>query len=197
MTGRPRSVSDETIFRAVAETIGDSGPTGLTLAAVARRAGLTAPALAQRFGSKRGLLLAFAEGESGNAARIFGEARAASPGPVEAIHLALASLTSAITTREALAHSLAFLQLDLADPDLRAHAQAQSRAVRAELTALVEEAVDLGDLTVDDPATVAETLYVVYSGALITWAVESAGPLPAWLSLHVDRALAPHRPAQP
>src|SRR3954447_1624738 len=52
MTGRPRSASDEAIFRAVAEVVTSAGPAGLTLAAIARHVGLSAPALAQRFGSK-------------------------------------------------------------------------------------------------------------------------------------------------
>jgi AcrR family transcriptional regulator len=60
-TGRPRSVSDEAIFDAVRAVVTEVGPSGLTLAAIADRVGLSAPALTQRFGSKRSLLLAYAE----------------------------------------------------------------------------------------------------------------------------------------
>ncbi|HXA62933.1 MAG TPA: helix-turn-helix domain-containing protein [Streptosporangiaceae bacterium] len=55
MAGLPRTVDDATIPRATAEVIGRAGLAGLTLAAVAREAGLSAATLVQRFGSKRGL----------------------------------------------------------------------------------------------------------------------------------------------
>ncbi|MEV4195286.1 helix-turn-helix domain-containing protein, partial [Streptomyces toxytricini] len=54
---RPRGVEDAVILRAAVDVIGRSGPGGLTLAAVAREVGLVPGTLAQRFGSKRGLLL--------------------------------------------------------------------------------------------------------------------------------------------
>ncbi|MGY5106972.1 helix-turn-helix domain-containing protein, partial [Streptomyces sp. 900105245] len=49
------------ILRAAADVIGRVGPVGLTLAVVAREVGLVPGTLVQRFGSKRGLLLALAE----------------------------------------------------------------------------------------------------------------------------------------
>ncbi|TNY36978.1 TetR/AcrR family transcriptional regulator [Thermomonospora catenispora] len=194
MTGRPRSVSDEAIFEAVAAVISAVGPTGLTLAAVAERAGLTAPALTQRFGSKRGLLVAFATREATGVADVFADARAAHPDPLTALITTLATLPSGITTPESLANNLAFLQLDLTDPELRTHAVAQSRALRAEIAALVAEAVREGLL---DAATSAETLaadlYATYCGAMLTWAVDGTGELSDWLAEHLERALAPHR----
>jgi AcrR family transcriptional regulator len=193
MTGRPRSATNEAIFHAVAEVVTTVGPGGLTLAAVASRVGLSAPALAQRFGSKRGLLLAFAASEADSAAMIFKMVREEGHGPVAAIRAALVSFTEKITTREALANNLAFLQMDLTDPELREHAAAQSRAMRAQITVLLEDAVADGDLAVDQPVALAMSLYTTYCGALVTWAIDGTGELADWLGLHIDRVLEPHR----
>src|SRR4051794_38908319 len=62
MPGRPRTVSDAAILEATSRVIGRLGPSRLTLADVAEEIGLVPATLIQRFGSKRGLLLAFAAG---------------------------------------------------------------------------------------------------------------------------------------
>ena len=73
--GRPRGIDDAAILRATVDVIGRVGPVGLTLAAVAAEVGLVPGTLVQRFGSKRGLLLALAE------AGREGRGRAARAGP--------------------------------------------------------------------------------------------------------------------
>ena len=119
MTGRPRSASDEAIFQAVAAVVTASGPSGLTLAAVAGRVGLSAPALAQRFGSKQGLLAAFEAQEVTAVADALGAAQAGGADPVRALVTVLSVLPGAVTTRDGLANNLAFFQMDLTNPELR------------------------------------------------------------------------------
>src|ERR1700742_3834529 len=190
---RPRSVSDEAIFAAVAAVVTALGPAGLTLHAVAEHVGLSAPALTQRFGSKRGLLVAFASREAGGMGERFAAARSSHPEPLAALIAVLSSLPGPRTTREGVANNLAFLQLDLTDAELRTHAISQSRALRAEIAALLTEAIERGDLAPDTPATVADDLYAVYCGATLTWAIDGKGGLRRWLAAHVDRALDPYR----
>lgn len=194
MTGRPRSVSDDAIFEAVATVITEVGPSGLTLAAVAERVGVSAPALTQRFGSKHGLLVAFATREATSIADIFAAARATHADPLTALVTTLAGLPSAITTREGLANNLAFLQMDLTDPELRSRSVSQSRALRADVAALVTEAIQAGQLTAaTSPETLAADLYATYCGAMVTWAIDGTGALPDWLGQHLERTVGPHR----
>jgi len=194
MTGRPRSVTDDDIFTAVAATITTLGPAGLTLAAVASSAGLSAPALTQRFGSKHGLLVAFAKRASTSVSDLFATAQSNCNDPLEIIVTSLTALPSGITTRESMANNLAFLQMDLIDPELRPHAVAQSRALRAEIAEWVAKSVHAGHLL---PSTAAEVvaadLYAVYSGAMLTWAIDGEGDLAGWIRRHLERAIAPHR----
>jgi AcrR family transcriptional regulator len=194
MTGRPRTVSDEAVFAAVAELVTQSGPSGITLGKVAQRVGVSAPALAQRFGSKHGLLVAFAGRGVAGVAEHFAAARAERPRPLAALRAALSGLPQGITTREAMANNLAFLQMDLTDPELREPAVTHSRAVRAEVAGLLREAVVEGELTpTTSPEELAEDLYTTYSGAMLTWAIDGSGALQDWLAERIDRILAPYR----
>ncbi|MGP4100532.1 helix-turn-helix domain-containing protein, partial [Nonomuraea sp. KM90] len=83
--GRPRTTSDEAILGATARAIGRHGPQGLTLAAVAQEAGLSPATLVQRFGSKRGLLLAFAAHAARTAGEPFERARQEHGSPLAAL----------------------------------------------------------------------------------------------------------------
>ena len=77
-----------------------------------------------------------------------------------------------------LANHLAFLHLDLTDPDLREHAVAQSREMREQIRRLLDAAVTSGELDPCDTARLAQAVYTTYNGALVSWAIDGDGPLP-------------------
>jgi AcrR family transcriptional regulator len=189
---RPRTIGDDAVLDAAAALIGRVGPAKLTLAHVAGEIGLSPATLVQRFGSKRGLLLAVARRPLDFGA-VFGAARAAEPTALGAVAAGLAALTAPVRTPEALANSLAFLQLDLADEEFHAEALAHFAAMRAHVEAVLREAVEAGELRGADPAALAETLVTTYNGALITWAVLRDGPLEDWLWRQVEAVLRPLR----
>ncbi|GAA3011416.1 TetR/AcrR family transcriptional regulator [Streptosporangium longisporum] len=192
---RPRTTSDEAILRAAGRAIGGHGPAGLTLAAVAAEAGLSPAALVQRFGSKRGLLLAFAEWSASGTGEVFRRARQRHDAPLAALYEALNELASTMRTPEEAANGLAFLQLDLTDPEFREHAVAQARRMREEITGLLAEAVAVGGLTEDaDPVRLARAVQVAYNGTLILWALTGEGDLVRVLHSDIDHLLRVHRP---
>lgn len=189
---RPRTIDDEAILAAAAALIGRVGPARLTLGHVAEEVGLSPATLLQRFGSKRGLLLALARRGTDWDAR-FAAAREAAPSRVEALHAALAELTAPVGTPQAMANNLAFLQLDLSDDDFHAEAVAGFRAMQRAIEVLLREAVAEGELAGADPEQLAEAVVTTYNGALITWAVLRDGPLEGWLRRQLDATLAPYR----
>jgi AcrR family transcriptional regulator len=191
MSGRPRSVSDEEVFAGVTRAIGRVGPAGLTFAAVSAEVGLSAPALAQRFGSKRGLLVAYA-GQGQAVPHAFDEAERRARSALGALHLALELLIAPVDSHEALANSIAFLHMDLTDPDLKAHAVAQSRGFRRRVQALLDRAVEQAELVEVDTGPLATAVYTTYSGALLTWAIDGTGSLTRWMRRHIDATLAPY-----
>ncbi len=196
MTGRPRTASDPAIFEAISEVITESGPTGLTLGAVAGRVGVSAPALTQRFGTKRQMLLAYADASTDSAVGIFDDARRSSASPMEVLYRALLDFSGPTTTRAGMAHNLAFLQLDLSDAEFGALAARQSAEVRRQIQDLLREAVAAGEVAAgSSPDALADVVYTAYNGALITWAIDGVGPLERWLTDRLDAVLAPHRPS--
>lgn len=190
---RPRSVSDEEILAATMSAIGRHGPAGLTLAHVAAEAGVSPAALVQRFGSKARLLAAAAQAGSTYAAESFDRAEAASDSPLDALEDALVNFQSGIRDRRELANHLAMLQLDVADPDLRALAAEQARHVRRRIEALLRAAISARSLARTDPRQLATTIHTAYNGALITWALEGRGALADWVRQRVRAVVDPYR----
>ncbi len=187
-------MSDDAIFDAVTAVVTEMGPSGLTLSAVADKVGVSAPALAQRFGSKRNLLLAYAAASAQGVDGLFEEARRTSPDALSALRAALVAFAASVATRRALANNLAFLHLDLTDPELGAHAAKQSRVLRRRIADLLREAQQSGGLGNVDPVALADTLYTTYNGALVTWAIDGRGTLARWVGERLDRVLEPHLP---
>jgi AcrR family transcriptional regulator len=186
---RSRSIPDAEILEAAARVIGRNGPLKLTLADVGREVGLAPATLLQRFGSKRGLLLALAAGAASDVVRTFGAARATAPDPLAALYEALFRMGSALGEPETLANHLAFLQLDLADPEFRVHAIAHADAVEREIRRLLEETIRAGDLPRLDARILARTVYLVYNGALLQWALRREGTFRAVLQPALDELL--------
>jgi AcrR family transcriptional regulator len=177
MSPRPRQASDEDILRAAFRAIARLGPAKLTLAEVAREAGISAAAVVQRFGSKRALLLATAADAAGGDAYIFPALRARYRSPVAAL-LGLADCMEVMgTTPAAVANNLSFLHIDLTDDEFHRHAVAASRGMRAGIRALVKDAIAAGELTRADPGRLASALHATLNGSLLNWAVHREGRL--------------------
>src|SRR5919108_2130421 len=105
--GRPRTISDEKILAALARAISRVGPARLTLADVAAEAGIAAPTIAQRFGSKRNLLLAFSAQAAKQLEESFTRARASHASPLGALLSDPLGAARAMDSPSALAHHLA------------------------------------------------------------------------------------------
>ena len=193
MSPRPRKVTDEEIFAAAYRAMTRLGPGELTLAEIAAEAGVTAGALVQRFGSKRELLLQLAAGAAdGNAAFIRGLAKK-HRSPLATIRAYAECLADLAASPAALARNLAYLQIDLTDPDFRKHLLAQARSTRAALREVLADAVAVGELAEDtDPDALARAIETALGGSLVTWAIYRDGDAARWLRADVDAVLAPH-----
>ncbi len=174
MSPRPRATSDEHILGATYRVVSRLGP-NLTLADVAKEAGVSPATLVQRFGSKRGLLLAFASAGSGTLGEEFDQIRRQHRSPIAAIYATAECMAAMAVTPETLSNSLAFLQIDLTDPEFHKHALAHSRATHAEITKLLDEAVAGDELLPCDTARLAGTVQALMGGSLLQWAIDRDG----------------------
>ncbi|HEX5724817.1 MAG TPA: helix-turn-helix domain-containing protein [Longimicrobiaceae bacterium] len=192
MTPRPRTATDAEILAATARAIARVGPVRLTLAEVAAEVGLSPATLVQRFGSKRGLLLAFAQ-QGGGEGDPYEAIRATHASPLEALFAAATCTAQMAETPEALSNHLAFLQIDLTDPDFHRLALAHGRANRVGLHALVRAAVEAGELRAGDTERLARLVETVIGGSLISWAIYREGDAEAWVRADLAALLEPYR----
>jgi AcrR family transcriptional regulator len=175
MSPRPRTLTDGDVLQAAGRVIGRVGPNRLTLAAVAAEVGLAPATLLQRFGSKRALLLAVAEQAAATATESFTTTAAAAATPLDALLQAMSRMARVVATPEELANQLAFLEMDLNDPEFHRLALQHASAVRDAIQALLAEAVAAGQLRGCDPAVLAHAVQVTYNGSLLTWAIYRQG----------------------
>jgi AcrR family transcriptional regulator len=171
MSPRPRTTSDADILSAAYRIVSRLGPS-LTLADIGKEAGVSPATLVQRFGSKRGLLLALASSGSKGLHEEFARIRAAHRSPLAAIVGVGDCIASMAESPETLSNSLAFLQMDLGDPEFHKHALAHSRTMQAEVTKLLNEAVAAGDLQGCDTWKLARAVQSLLSGSMLQWAID-------------------------
>jgi AcrR family transcriptional regulator len=194
MAARPRTVSDEDLIGATTRVMSKLGPVKMTLAAVAKEAGVTAATLVQRFGSKRELMLKIAAEAAGSGDACFDMVRAAHPdSPLDALIAAAASMAQMAATPEELANSLAFLQIDITDPDFHPHTLAMSKANVAGYRALLKDAIAAGELEPHDTARMARVVNALAAGSLINWAIFREGTADKWMRRDLETLLAPYR----
>lgn len=197
MSPRPRETSDEEIIAATGRVMQRLGPAQITLADVAREAGVVPATLIQRFGTKRGLLLATCRTAPDAMAKQFAAARARYASPLEALVELYSDCSAFASTPEAMANGLAYLQVDLTDPEFHAITLAQFRAIREETRRLLDEAVAAGEMGECDTGELARLLQQLNDGAVLGWAVFREGPVDRWVRREVEALLRPYRTKKP
>jgi AcrR family transcriptional regulator len=183
------------VFAAASRVVPRLGPAQLKLADIAAEAGLTAGALVQRFGSRRGLLLALAARAAETTGAYFDALRAAHASPLAALRAYADCFARMAESPGALSHHLAYLQLDLTDPEFHRHTKARAHAARAGLRDILEAAVAAGELLpAPDAATLARTVQAALGGSLLAWAFYREGPPAAWVRDDLDAVPRPYTP---
>jgi AcrR family transcriptional regulator len=193
MSPRPQKATDDEVFAAAQRAMERLPPSALRLADIAAEAGMTAGALVHRFGSKRQLLLALANRFGGSAKEMMDGLRAEHRSPLAVVRAYAECMAHLAKSPDALARNLAYLQIDLIDPDFRKPLATNAKATRKELEALIREAVEARELhRRTDPRALALSIETVVNGALLTWAIHRDGSAAAWMRARVDAILAPY-----
>src|ERR1700733_2446236 len=193
MAPRPRETSDAEILAAAARVMQRRSPVELTLADVAKEAGAVPATLIQRFDTKRKLLLATCKAGTADVAANFAKARAKYGSPLTTLITLLADCSSFAATPESMANGLAYLQIDLMDPEFHAVTLAQFVAMRDQIKKLLDEAVSVRELKACNPLDLARLIQQVYAGAMLDWAVYRKGTLAACMRRSLEALLAPYR----
>jgi len=195
LSPRPKATSDADLLAAAYRVVMRVGP-NLTLADVGKEAKVSAATLVQRFGSKRGLLLALFSTSPAGVADEFARIRQNSKSALAAIYATGDCMAAMARTPEMMANSLAFLQMDLTDPDFHRHAQAHSRGTQLSIKALLDEAVAQGDLACRDTTRLARAVQTMMSGSLLQWAIDRDGGVNERVRGDLETLLKPWTPSR-
>ncbi len=193
MSPRPRLASDAEIVEAAKRVISREGPNGFTLAEVGQEAGIAPATLVQRFGSKRDLMLAVAGRGVAAPESCFEAARRETSSPLEALTRGLEDLASMAPTPEELSNHLAFLQIDLTDPDFHELALANALTNRKGIVDLLDEAMAAGELRECDTDRLSVAVDAIAGGALINWAIYREGTAREAIRDALETLLGPYR----
>jgi hypothetical protein len=123
----------------------------------------------------------------------FDMVRAAHRSPLAAVVAAATDITRYLDTPEEVANHLAFLQMDLSDPDFHRLMVINSRKMLEGYRRLLREAIDTGELVECDTERLARAISAICGGSLISWAVFKQGTAVAWVRTDVDTVLDPYR----
>ena len=194
MSPRPRTVEDSAILEAAVNVLGRIGPDRMTLADVGEAAGLSAATLVQRFGSKRDLLLSVLKFTTDGLEQRFESAIRNSESPLEAIFAAAMDRIPTASAEE-IANMLSFYLSDFGDPDFRALAVENSTRAIAGFKRMLDEAVVEGEIAESyvDTTQLAETIYSLVMGTLVTWTVTGEGTYRSKIRNELDVLLRPFR----
>jgi len=172
--GRPRTVSDEQVLAGAARVIARVGPARLTLAEVGGEVGLSAATVVQRFGSKRGVLLAVARHGADTLPLQVAAAQDASA-PAAALIDILVGIAGGIRSSEEFANHLAFLLLDLADPQFQRISRDYTAAVERAIADVLAASQAADELISGDLSQLPRAIHAAYNGALVTWGLAGEG----------------------
>lgn len=192
MSPRPRQNTDLEILHAVFRAIARLGPARLTLADVAREANVSAASLVQRFGSKRALLLAASNDVAGGHVFIFEGLRARHRSPKAALFGLGDCMGVMGETPEQVAHSLAFLQMDLTDAEFHHHARTGSAGFHAGIRALIKDGIAAGEFIKCDAGRLARGVQATLNGSILGWAIHREGAMAAWIRRDLRMVLTPY-----
>ncbi|PRY45799.1 TetR/AcrR family transcriptional regulator [Umezawaea tangerina] len=182
---RPKTITDERLLDATMLVIGRRGPE-FTLAEVAAEAGVSVGTIAQRFGSKSGLLQEVSRVTTRIAVTRMRDAAGATDDPVDGLRAALLTLFGELADPEVAANSLAQLGVDLVDPSLRALLVEHFAAVEDELCVLVRAAALP---SAPAPELAARVLAGLINGISMDWSIRPRGAFADRVAEDVDSVL--------
>ncbi len=177
---RSKLISDDDVLAAARAVVLERGPHRFTLADVSKKAGIAPATLIQRFGTKKGLMRAFAKQAAERAAAR--EPISDEP-PLKVLVRMLLRRAAPLAERKAFVNSMALLLEDVRDQHLRAEAARQAYATELTLERLLDDA------GYAEPEKAARLVYAAWNGALIQWALRGERSLDAYLKRSLNDAL--------
>lgn len=198
--GRPRTFSDEAIYIATATVLARIGNEHLTLSQIAEEVGCSPPALVQRFGSKRALLMNYVTWTTERVRERVENVIKSDVSPIQMIKEIVAMPRALrpyeITDPEGLPASVFIHLAAWNDPSFRPLVEQRTTLIEDSLQRLLKKSSDVGEIQGCDTAEMSRTMFTAFSGATLQSISVPREPVEERLSELVDILLRPYL-AQP
>ncbi len=167
------------------------------LDAIAREIGCTRQALVRRFGSKHALVLAYLNWSLGYIANGYKAVRAGYDSPLEALRARFVwpaeQRPREIGDPNSQANILSFFIGAREDPEFSERLAEINQVYLDEIGALLQSAMDAGELRPADPSRLAHLLFAATTGEVVLWASHPEGDVVERLGAIFDSVVAPYR----
>ena len=186
---------DSAILKAASKIVAQTGPDNFTLADVGQEVGLSAATLVQRFGSKRLLMLATLEQMISLVNGRFAAKMAEGETPLESLYAAALDRADPAHGPENVANGMAFLFMQISDPDFQAIAVASAKQAVAAYKTMLDNAIEVGELSATgiDTHDLAETIHSMTLGSLMMWVINRDTGSKPRTKRDLDTLLRPYR----
>ncbi len=195
--GRPRSFEDDAIFAATARVIARVGHDRLTLAAIAEAVGCSAPALVQRFGSKRALVRSYIEWSISHDQLRWDQVSSDDQSPIAAIkarvQLPRSERPDEVSDPEGFPSTVYFHLVAWEDEALRPLVEERRQTAEGELRRMLELATEAGEISGCNEADLASTMFTAFQGAALQSLANPDNQIEKRLSNLVEALVAPYR----
>jgi AcrR family transcriptional regulator len=166
---RPQVYSDNRIFESISIILAEQGFESLTLRNIAEKAGLSPAILSKRFGSKKGMIIAYYDFLAEVTKKSFLNTSKRSLPPAEALTEIFTQWHEFIKTpRECANYMMLYLKLDI-DPELAEISKKRRLIIDAEVQTILEEGIQRGEIACPNVAEMSYALQAAVTGAVMLW----------------------------
>lgn len=186
---RPRAYADETIFESVTKALCKYGYYDLTLARISQEAGVSAAILSKRFGSKKGLLLAYGDYLIRITRQSFTASERADSSAIGALKRVFLEWTAYLGPGQ-FANLTSFFIGSNGDPELVEKSRRRLSIIDEEVQRLLKAAMSSNEIREAETAKISRVLQAAVTGAFIIWTKDSRLSPEEWLEQCFDVVLA-------
>lgn len=189
---RPREYSDQTIFEGVSKALIKHGYANLSMSNIAREANLSAAILSKRFGSKRGLLLAYYDYLIDITKQSFKSLRKTNIPALDMLKQVFLLWTAQVETPIQFANMASIYLENNQDPEFIEKTRLRLKIIDEEVRRILQIAIDSKEILEVDKELISRILQAAVTGAFFIWCKDSRLSPGEWVNDCFDVVFTPY-----
>ncbi|MGI6406103.1 MAG: TetR/AcrR family transcriptional regulator [Syntrophaceticus sp.] len=190
---RPREYSDQMIFEGVSKALIKYGYSNLSLSKIAKEAQLSAAALSKRFGSKRGLLLAYYDYLTEITEQSFKAIQQTDLSALNMLKQIFLLWTNQVENPVQFANMTSIYLQNNSDPEFIEKTRHRLKIIDDEIQRILQIAIDSKEILEVDKKLLSRVLQAAVTGAFLIWCKDSSLTPEEWVNDCFDVVFAPYK----